>query len=246
MKSEIQRQRVIFCWSGGKDSALALYRLRQDPRYEVVSLLTTCNETRQRVSMHGVRLELLERQAAAIGLPLLKVFLREGAPNEEYESRMAECLAQAKAGGVSACAFGDIFLQDLRAWREANLAKIGLQALFPLWRCNTAHLLEDFFRLGFQTVVCCASDAWFDDTLVGRTLNPALVAGFPPAVDPCGENGEYHSFTYAGPLFRRPIAFELGKKVYRPLEIPRLTDCPVSAPDGPPPPRGFWYIDLLA
>ena len=154
------KEKVVFCWSGGKDSALALNRLRADERYEVVALLTTCNEHFQRVSMHGVRVALLEQQAAATGLPLEKVFVSERSSNEEYQQKMAACLRVHQARGVTACAFGDIFLEDLRQWREANLAQVGMHGIFPLWKADTRELIREFFTLGFGSVICCVNDAY--------------------------------------------------------------------------------------
>ena len=238
---------MVFCWSGGKDSALALHRLRQNDRYEVVSLLTTCNEHFQRVSMHGVRTELLDAQAEAIGLPLEKVFVSERSSNEEYEEKMSECLLAHKQRGVSGCAFGDIFLEDLRQWREANLARVGLRGIFPLWKIDTRALMREFLELGFGTVVCCANDAYLGEDAVGRTLTADFIASLPAGVDVCGENGEFHSFAFAGPVFKQPVKFSVGEKVYRPLEVAPPGDSTSSqgCPGGPRPTRGFWFCDLV-
>ncbi|HEX9047264.1 MAG TPA: ATP-binding protein, partial [Verrucomicrobiae bacterium] len=154
------KEKIVFCWSGGKDSALALNRLQQDSRYEIVSLLTTCNEHFQRVSMHGVRLELLEAQAAAIGLPLEKIFVSQRSSNEEYQQKMSACLTAHQARGVTACAFGDIFLDDLKQWRDGNLAKIGMRGIYPIWKIDSRELIREFFALGFGTVICCVNDAY--------------------------------------------------------------------------------------
>ncbi len=239
------KERVVFCWSGGKDSALALHRLLIDGRYEIVALLTTCSEEFQRVSMHGVRLELLEAQAAAIGLPLEKIFLGRRSSNEEYQHKMTVSLRAYQSRGVSACAFGDIFLADLRQWRERNLAQIGLRGLFPIWSDDSRALIREFLGQGFAAVVCCASDAWLDEGAVGRVLDEAFIAALPPQVDPCGENGEFHSFTYAGPIFARPVKFRLGERVYRPLEVPVAAATSGVCPGDDRRTRGFWYCDLL-
>src|SRR5579884_936364 len=154
------KQKVLFCWSGGKDSALALYRIMRDPRYQVVALLTTYNEHFQRVSMHGVSLALSELQARSIGLPLDKVFVSERSSNEEYTRKMAERMLAYKAQGVSTVAFGDIFLEDLRAWREQNLREIGMRAIFPLWRNDTNALVREFVSLGFKSRICCVNDGY--------------------------------------------------------------------------------------
>jgi uncharacterized protein (TIGR00290 family) len=241
------KEKIVFCWSGGKDSAFALHRLRQDERYEIVSLLTTCNEHFQRVSMHGVRLELLDAQADAIGLPLEKIFVSERSSNEEYEEKMSACLLAHKARGVSACAFGDIFLEDLRQWREANLARVGLRGIFPIWKTDTRALMHEFLALGFGTVICCANDAYLGEDAVGRTLTAEFIASLPADVDVCGENGEFHSFAFAGPVFRQPVKFTVGDKVYRPLEATHPGDTAASStcPAGPRVTRGFWFCDLL-
>lgn len=232
------REKVIFCWSGGKDSALALNRVRADDRFEVVSLLTTCNGHFQRVSMHGVRVELLRRQAEATGLPLEIVEVSQVSTNEEYRERMGERMRVHQARGVSGCVFGDIFLEDLRAWREANLAEIGLRGIFPLWKVDTRTLIREFLDLGFGSVLCCVNDAWLGEADVGRQIDEDFLRSLPPDVDPCGENGEYHSFAYAGPIFTSPIRYTLGEKVYRPLEV-------TPPPTARRPTRGFWFCDLL-
>lgn len=241
------REKIIFCWSGGKDSALALNRVRADDRYEVVALLTTCNEHYQRVSMHGVRLELLDRQAAAIGLPLEKVFVSQRSSNEEYQQKMSACLRAHQARGVTGCAFGDIFLEDLKRWREDNLARIGLRGIFPIWKEDSRKLLAEFFRLGFGSVICCVNDAWLGEAAVGRNLDADFIAALPPEADPCGENGEFHSFAFAGPIFQAPIPFQVGEKVYRPVETPPPAAAASTyvCPASPRQTKGFWFCDLL-
>lgn len=219
------KEKVLFCWSGGKDSALALYRLMRDDAYDVVALLTTYNEHFQRVSMHGVRLELSELQAQSIGLPLDKVFVSERSSNEEYSLKMAERMLSYKEQGVITVAFGDIFLEDLRAWREENLAQIGMRAIFPLWKNDTAALVREFAELGFKSRICCVSEKYLGQDALGRDVDPEFVASLPEGVDPCGENGEFHSFAYAGPIFREPLDIETGECVNR---------------------DGFWFCDLLS
>ena len=243
----MSREKVVFCWSGGKDSALALNRLLKDGRYEVVSLLTTCNEHFQRVSMHGVRMELLDAQAHALGLPLEKVFMSQRSSNEEYDQKMSACLRAHRARGVTGCVFGDIFLEDLRRWREANLARAGLQGIFPIWKVNSRELIGEFIALGFGSVICCANDAYLDESAVGRNIDAAFVASLPANVDPCGENGEFHSFAFAGPIFREPVKFTLGEKVYRALEQthPGAHPSPICPLPGARQTKGFWFCDLL-
>lgn len=218
------KERILFCWSGGKDSALALYRLMQDDRREVVALLTTCNAHFERVSMHGTPLRLSELQAERIGLPLDKVFVSERSSNEEYSLKMAERMLEYKQRGVTTVAFGDIFLEDLRAWREGNLTQIGMRAIFPLWKNDTRALVSEFAALGFRSRICCADAKYFDASALGRDVDEAFVESLPPGVDPCGENGEFHSFAYAGPIFREPLRIRTGERLQR---------------------DGFWFCDLL-
>jgi uncharacterized protein (TIGR00290 family) len=237
-------EKVLFCWSGGKDSAMALHRVLADSRYEVVGLLTTYNEHYQRVSMHGIRLDLSERQAESIGLPLDKVFVSQRSSNEEYALKMAECMLRYKEQGVTTVAYGDIFLEDLRAWREENLRQIGMSAIFPLWKNDTRELIREFIDLGFKSRICCINDAFLDESAVGRDIDAEFIASLPPDVDPCGENGEYHSFAYGGPIFRETLAIECGEKVYRPVERTHPGSDVCALPDRKLT-KGFWFCDLL-
>jgi len=240
------KEKLVFCWSGGKDSALALHRLQVEGRYEVVSLLTTCNEHFQRVSMHGVRVELLELQAQAIGLPLVKMFVSQRGSNEEYTGKMKGHLLDYKARGITCFAFGDIFLEDLKRWREENLAQLGLRGVFPIWKEDSRSLIREFISLGFGSIICCVNDAYLDETALGRNIDADFIQSLPAGVDPCGENGEFHSFAFAGPIFKQPLGLQVGEKVYRPLEEtnPGATSmvCPLP---GARPTKGFWFCDLL-
>jgi uncharacterized protein (TIGR00290 family) len=242
----IAKERVVFCWSGGKDSALALNRILNDASYDVLALLSTCNEHFERVSMHGVRVALLDRQAQAIGLPLEKIFLSRQSSNDEYQQKMSDCLLAYKAKGITGCVFGDIFLEDLRRWREENLALVGLRGIFPLWKIASNELLQEFITLQFGAIVCCTNDAYLDEAFVGRNIDADFIASLPSDVDPCGENGEFHSFAFAGPIFQETVKFEVGEKVYRPIEEThpgaRSMVCP--SPDARCT-RGFWFCDLL-
>ncbi len=230
----ISKEKAIFCWSGGKDSALALYKVLQDETVDVVALLTTLNEHYKRVSMHGVREDLLEAQAASIGLPLIKMYVNEGT-NSEYESRMEEVLLEYKSKGITKIIFGDIFLEDLRAYRENNLKKLDLVAEFPLWKRNTSELINEFFDLNFKTITCCVNDAFLDEESVGVELNEKFIALLSANIDPCGENGEFHTFCYEGPIFKKPIKFSIGEKVYKPLDI--VVEGSKT--------KGFWFCELL-
>jgi len=241
------KEKIIFCWSGGKDSALALNRVLLDDRYEVVTLLTTCNEYFQRVSMHGVRVELLDKQAEAVGLPLEKVFVSQRSSNDEYQDKMSACLLEYKSRGVTACAFGDIFLEDLKIWREENLAKVDMRGIFPIWKIDSRELIREFFELGFGTVICCTNDAYLGEDSVGRIVDKEFIASLPPTIDPCGENGEFHSFAFAGPVFKEPVPFTIGEKVYRPIEVthPGDSDSSSVCPSSETRTKGFWFCDLL-
>ncbi len=231
----IQKEKCIFCWSGGKDSALALYKVLQEDRYEVIALLTTLNSEFKRISMHGVREELLVEQAKSIGIPLIKMYVKEGT-NEEYEKEMEVLLLKYKAEGVNKIIFGDIFLEDLRTYRENNLAKVGLTAEFPLWKRDTKELINEFLSLGFKTITCCVNDGYLDKNKVGVEVDKNFITKLPESVDSCGENGEYHTFCYAGPIFKKPIDFSIGEKVYKPLEF-KLSNSSNKT-------KGFWFCDL--
>ena len=213
-----KRIAVVMSWSGGKDSALALHELRSDPRYEVVALMTSVSEEFRRVSHHGVREELLEAQAEAIGVPLTKIYLPSGsnAPctNEVYEEIMARAMEDFKSRGVFAVGFGDLFLEDLRAWRENNLAKAGMTGVFPIWKRDTANCRGSSSRWGSRP----SSHAWKgksgQGSWGGRTTS-ACSQDLPEGIDPCGEYGEFHSFVYDGPGFGRPVAVKVGETVSR-------------------------------
>ena len=215
---------ILMCWSGGKDSSLALQAVLSEPSFRVEALLTTVTADYERISMHGVRRALLHEQAEAIGLPLEEVRIPAGASNAVYESAMKERLLYYKAEGVSGVVFGDIFLEDLRKYRESRLAELGLEGLFPLWRRNTAKLAEDFIAAGFRAFLVCVDPKQLDPSFCGREFDRQLLADLPACVDPCGENGEFHTFVYDGPIFRRPVAVRKGEVVER---------------------EGFWFCDLL-
>jgi len=213
------KPKVVFSWSGGKDSAIALYELRKSDRYEIVALLTTLAGEYGRVSHHGVREELLEMQAESIGLPLHKLYLpvspSDSCTLQQYEELMGRTMLDYRDSGVLLAAHGDVFLQDLREYREANLAKIGMKALFPIWNRNTTELMHTFIKLGFKAYVCCVDAAKLPAAFAGRAIDEQLIRDLPEGVDPCGENGEFHSFVYAGPIFRRPLKIKVGEVLLR-------------------------------
>ena len=206
---------LALSWSGGKDSALALWRLREGDGLEPAALLTTVTETFDRVSMHGVRRSLLRRQADAVGLPLVEVAIPSPCGNDVYESRMAAALASEALAGVDELAFGDLFLEDVRAYRESRLAAAGRRARFPLWGSETAELARRFVGAGFGAVLVCVDPDALDGSFAGREYDERLLADLPPGVDPCGENGEFHTFVYDGPVFDEPVACERGEVVER-------------------------------
>jgi uncharacterized protein (TIGR00290 family) len=205
------RAPILLSWSGGKDSALALHRLRSSPDFEPAGLLTTINEDYDRISVHGVRREFLERQAESIGLPLRKVLIPKDCPNEIYEDRLVAALREAKAQGIRHVAFGDLFLEDIRAYREKQMAALGLTPVFPVWGLDTAQLAHDFISLGFQALLVCVDTEALDPSFVGRAFDESLLRDLPSGVDPCGENGEFHTFVHAGPIFREPVGIKLGR-----------------------------------
>ena len=209
------REKIVLSWSSGKDSAMMLYEIQQSGKYEVASLLTTVTENYDRVSMHGVRSRLLDKQAESLGLPLHKIYLSTKSSNEEYEAKMKESLAQFRENGVSSVAFGDIFLEDLKKYREDNLAKISMKGLFPIWKKDTKTLIREFIRHGFQAVIVCVDTNVLDKSWAGRMIDSDFLSQLPSNIDPCGENGEFHTFAFDGPIFKRKISFSIGEKVMR-------------------------------
>jgi uncharacterized protein (TIGR00290 family) len=208
-------QNVLVSWSGGKDSAIALYEIFKDQNYQVSALLTTVTEDYDRISTHGVRRSLLERQVAALGFPLEKVLISKNASTEEYEASMGQVLAKYKAAGVGSVVFGDIFLEDLRKYREDKLATLDMQAIFPLWKRDTRELVRSLKALGIKAITTCVDTTMLDGQFVGRVIDEQFLSELPAAVDVCGENGEYHSFVYDGPIFKESVPFTLGEIVLR-------------------------------
>jgi uncharacterized protein (TIGR00290 family) len=208
-------ENVLVSWSGGKDSAIALYEILKTQKYQISALLTTLTEDYDRISMHGVRRILLERQVASLGFPLEKVFIPKNASNEEYESNMESVLTKYKKAGTSSVVFGDIFLEDLRKFREDKLSSLGMQGIFPLWKRDTQELARSLNVLGFKAITTCVDSQSLGRQFVGRQIDAQFLAELPAAVDPCGENGEYHSFVYAGPIFKESVAYTPGEIVLR-------------------------------
>lgn len=237
----IVKQKLVMNWSGGKDSAFCLDRLLQANEYDIHCLLTTISQPYQRISMHGVRIELLQVQAARIGLPLLPVSIPEMPTMETYESVMEKTLLDLKLQGVTTAAFGDIFLEDLRQYREDKLAAMQIKVIFPIWKIPTQSLIKEFIDKGYKAIVTCVNDACLDKSFAGRIIDYDFVKDLPPNVDPCGENGEFHSFVFDAPYFSSPIPFEKGEVVYKKYTSSQTnTDSQATPFD-----NGFWYCDLL-
>jgi uncharacterized protein (TIGR00290 family) len=206
-------KRILLSWSSGKDSAWCLHVLRQRGEYEVVGLLTTFNEEADRVAMHSVRRELVERQAEAAGLPLWAVPLPWPCSNDHYESLMAQACAKALAEGIEGVAFGDLFLEDVRGYRVKNMKGTGLEPIFPVWGMPTRDLAKEMIASGTRAKLTCVDTEKLDRSFVGREFNEELLADLPDGVDPCGERGEFHSFVYAGPMFEAVIPVSVGKRI---------------------------------
>jgi uncharacterized protein (TIGR00290 family) len=215
---------VLMSWSGGKDSCLALYELQRSRKYRVVALLTTLTRDYDRISMHGVRRVLLEQQADSLGVPLHQILITKAATNEEYESRMAEAFAKYREQGIDTVVFGDLFLEDIKTYRDQFLARYNMRGLYPVWRRDTTEFLADFIRLGFKAVITCVDGKVLDSSFAGMMIDEKFLSVLPPNVDPCGENGEFHTFVFDGPNFKQQVSFSIGERVER---------------------DGFWFCDLV-
>lgn len=229
--------KAYFNWSTGKDSSMALYHLLQENNLHIDRLLTTVNTHHNRVSMHGLRRELLNQQIESIGLPVTTVELPELPTMEDYDRIMGETVSQLKKEGYLNCGFGDIFLEDLRAYRESKLE--GITCHFPLWKKDTKALMKSFVELGFKAVVLCVNSEVLDESFVGRELDESFVNDLPEGVDPCGENGEFHTFCYDGPIFKKPVLFKQGEKVLKRYPKPKQSE------EDPKEYGGHWFLDLL-
>lgn len=209
------KNKAIMNWSGGKDSTLALYKILMDKNYQVETLFTTISHQLRRITMHGVREALLDAQAAALELPLRKLELPASNTMDLYNELMAKHMQEFKKQGITHSIFGDIHLEDLKKYRKEQLQQVGLNAVFPIWKQPVQDVVREFIDLGFKAVVVCASARYMDERFVGRTIDDAFIKDLPKEVDVCGENGEFHSFVYDGPIFKQPVAFELGEVIYK-------------------------------
>ncbi len=238
----MKKHKTYFNWSSGKDSALALYHLLQDENYAVDELITTINSHFNRVSMHGLRKELLIAQTDALNIKANLIELPEMPSMAIYEQKMLQTVSRLKNKGFTHSAFGDIFLEDLRIYRENQLDKQGFKAVFPLWKRNTKALLNEFLDLGFKTIIVCANSKYFNEDFVGTVIDKNFIDKLPEGVDPCGENGEFHTFCFDGPIFKNPIEFTIGEKVYREYDNPKTNDSVCKSDDEK---YGVWYCDLV-
>jgi uncharacterized protein (TIGR00290 family) len=232
--------RTYLNWSTGKDSAMALYQLQQNESYTVAHLLTSINAAHNRVSMHGLRRSLMLEQLNALGIPYSTIELPEEPSMEVYETLMKDAVGRLQADGFTCAAFGDIFLEDLRKYREEQLGAMGIQTLFPLWKNDTSKLLTEFIRLGFKAIVVCVNADLLDESFAGRLIDASFLEDLPANVDACGENGEFHTFCFDGPIFKNPVAFTKGENIYREYKVPVNSES-----DTPEKKIGFWFCDLL-
>ncbi|EFA80360.1 hypothetical protein PPL_07193 [Heterostelium album PN500] len=221
--TEENKPKALFNWSSGKDSAFALYKTFQENKLEVVTLLTSVSEEFERISMHGVRVALLEQQAQSIGLPVTRMMLPKDVSMDGYRDIVGNKMKEMQELGVTHSIFGDIFLEDLRKYREDQLNSIGMQAVFPLWKIDTKQLIRDFIDLGFKTIVTCVNGSKLDKSFAGRIIDHQFLDDLPESVDQCGENGEFHTFTFDGPIFKHPIEFDIGEVVSKSYPKPKST-----------------------
>jgi uncharacterized protein (TIGR00290 family) len=224
IENEPQQESVLVSWSGGKDSCMALHEILRLANTRVEALLTTVTRDYDRISMHGVRRVLLEQQAASLALHLHQIYISKGATNEEYEAKTGAALSTYHARGITSVAFGDLFLEDIRTYRERLLARHGMTGLYPVWGRDTSKLIREFIGQGFQTILVCVDPGKLDSSFVGRVIDEEFLLDLPAEVDPCGENGEFHTFVFDGPMFKKPVRFSRGEVVCR---------------------DSFWFCDLV-
>ena len=229
------KPKAVMNWSGGKDSALALHKILESDEYDVRYLLTSVNSHWQRISMHGVRRELLKRQAKAIGIDLIEILLPEMPSMEVYEAELNQRLDRLVDDGVTHSIFGDIFLEDLREYREKQLGRKGLTGIFPLWKVPTADLIEEFLDLGFKAITVCVDGNKLDRSFCGRLIDRSFINDLPEDVDVCGENGEFHTFVFETPYFSQPVDFTVGEIVYR--KYPAAAESGIASE--------FYFCDLI-
>lgn len=238
-------QNSIFNWSGGKDSALALHYILQEKKFKVSKLLTSVNDTFDRISMHGVRTSLLKQQAQALNIPLQELRLPEQPSMDDYNKLLSNTMTGIKSEGIDYSIFGDIFLEDLKKYREQQLAQVGMKGHFPLWKRDTEELIHEFLDLGFKTIIVCTKAELLGDDFIGETITKELLKELPNNVDRCGENGEFHTFVYDGPIFSKPIDFTIGEKVYKTYEAPKKKEDACFSSEPSTKTMGFHFCDLI-
>ncbi|MEI6864967.1 diphthine--ammonia ligase [Flavicella sp.] len=248
-------KKAYFNWSTGKDSSLALYKVLQDKEFEIGTLLTNVNGEFRRVSMHGLREELLDRQVKLIGLPLQKIHFSGDVTMSLYDEIMKKEMRKITNQNYNYAIFGDIFLEDLRVYRDKTLKEVNLQGIYPLWKKDTTALLKEFLELGFKAITVCVNAKLLDESFVGRIVDQQFIDDLPDGVDLCGENGEFHTFVFDGPLFKEPVTFDIGEKVLRTYKEtegncvnynkPKNEDCYKEKKDQQSWDTGFWYCDLI-
>lgn len=204
-------KKILFSWSGGKDSAYTLYKLKRDNEYYIEYLFTTLSEEYQRVNFHAIPPNLLDAQAKSIGLPIDKAFITKSEDIDEYAKKLEPFLLEHKNNGISTIAYGDIYLEDLRDFRIKCLEQLGMDSIYPIWKTNTSDNIKDFVNLGFKAILTCVDTNVLDKSFAGREIDEQFIRDLPANVDPCGENGEFHTFVYDGPIFKYPIEFNRGK-----------------------------------
>ena len=240
-------KKAYFNWSSGKDSALALYKVLQEKEFAVSRFITTVNKDFKRISMHGLREELLDKQVKSIGIPLQKIYFPADLNMEDYNATMKKELTILKSKGYDYTIFGDIFLEDLKQYRDTKLAEVAIEGVYPLWKRNTKEVLQEFLSLGFKAITVCVNAKLLGKEFVGREIDDQFIKDLPEGIDVCGENGEFHTFVYDGPFFKTPIDFKIGEKVlksytlhdkeddncYQPKKKQKIYD------------TSFWYCDLI-
>ena len=229
-------KKVVLFWSGGKDSAMALQSVQSNEDFELVALITTLNKEYKRISMHGIPELILDRQCQALGLPVIKMWVPNQPDNNSYEHAFLELCRDLKKQGVEILVFGDIHLEDLRKYREELVSRGGLEVFFPLWKIPTAELINNFIADEFKAITCCINTNLLSKDWIGRQIDNNFIADLPDGVDLCGENGEYHTFCFAGPIFKDSISYQIGEVVFKPLKIDRVEGGSES---------GFLFLDII-
>lgn len=238
-------KKAYFNWSSGKDSALALYKIIQQKEFSVQKLITTINEENKRVSMHGLDEKLLNKQVEALGFPLEKIYFPVNLTMDLYNEKMKKITTQLKSEGLENAIFGDVLLEDLRAYRDKKLAEVGITGVYPLWKRNTKEVVKEFLNLGFKAITVCVNAKLLDKEFVGRVVDEQFIKDLPKNIDVCGENGEFHTFCYDGPIFKKPIAFKVGKKVLK-THTPTKNDDENCLSSSSNVDYSFWYCNLIS